>query len=55
MNLVISNQEMGQLILRKIMWENMIIGIKVTCFYKSRVKGLLVTYLSFSYICLPKW
>lgn len=31
-------EEMRQLTLRKIMWENMILGIKVTSFYESRVK-----------------
>lgn len=41
MNLAISNQEMRQLILRKTMWENMIVGIKVTSFSGSRVKRVI--------------
>lgn len=41
MNLVISNQETGQVILRKTMWENMILGVKVTSFYESTVERVI--------------
>lgn len=54
-NLLISYQEMGQLILRKTMWENRILGIKDTSFYELRVKGLLVTHLPFSHIICHKY
>lgn len=41
MNLVISNQKMKQLALRKTMWENVIGGIQVTSFYESGVKRVI--------------
>ena len=54
MKLVIGNQEMGQLLLRKLMWENMILGIKVTSFYESRVRRV-TSHLSVSHISPHKW
>lgn len=56
MNVVISNQETGQLILRKTMWENMIPGTKVPSFSESRVKKVmshLSVFQSFQMVVRP--
>ena len=52
MNLVISNQEMRQLLLRKTVWENMIPAIKVTRFCESRVERV-ISHLAVCYLHQP--